>query len=116
MLPLSTLSAVALLAGTALASPYNVRSSNGLVVKLEGPASSVHSIDDLVFTAHVTNTGPDAVKVFRFNTVLDTLLTRSFDVTKDGTDVPFTGIKVMGLPLLSTFTLTDFRPGFRKIG
>lgn len=89
-----TLSTVALLAGVAVASPHVVRSSHGLDVKLEGPASSVHSIDDLVFTAHVTNTGPEAVKVFKYNTILDSLLTRSFTVTKNGTDVAFTGLKV----------------------
>lgn len=82
-----------LLAGSILASPHSGR-SDGLAVKLVGPASNVHSVDDLVFTAHVTNTGPETVKILKYGTILDSLPTRSFTVTKNGTDVAFTGVKV----------------------
>lgn len=86
------LSFVALLAGSALATPF--KRFDGLTVKVSGPASSVNSIDDLSFTASVTNTGAEDVKVLKYGTVLDSLPTRSFTVTKDGEEVDFTGIKV----------------------
>ncbi|KAK7037425.1 hypothetical protein VNI00_011176 [Paramarasmius palmivorus] len=81
-----------LLAGSALATPF--KRFHGLSVKVSGPSTSVASIDDLKFTAEVTNTGAEAVKVLKYNTVLDNLPTRSFAVTKDGAAVPFTGIKL----------------------
>jgi deuterolysin len=84
-----------LLAGSALATPF--KRFDGLSVKVSGPSASVASIDDLKFTAEVTNTGAEAVKVLKYNTVLDNLPTRSFTVTKDGAAVPFTGIKVRSM-------------------
>ncbi|KAF4575387.1 hypothetical protein EYR40_004868 [Pleurotus pulmonarius] len=81
------------LAGAALASPF--KRSGGLSVKLSAPAASVGSIDDLKLVAEVTNTGSEDVKVLKYGTVLDDKLpTRVFTVTKDGSAVPFTGIKI----------------------
>lgn len=81
------------LAGAALASPF--KPSGGLSVKLSAAAVSVESIDDLKLVAEVTNTGSEDVKVLKYGTVLDDKLpTRVFTVTKDGSTVPFTGIKV----------------------
>lgn len=81
------------LLGVALASPF--RRAENLKVSVAGPSGSVNSIDDLKFTASVTNTGSEAVKIMKYGTVLDGKLpTRSFTVTKDGKEVAFTGIKV----------------------
>ncbi|KAL0071166.1 hypothetical protein AAF712_001726 [Marasmius tenuissimus] len=80
------------LAGAALAGP--MKRDGALSVELSGPAN-VASVDDLKFSATVKNTGNEAVKILKYATILDeTLPTRSFKVTKDGEDVPFTGIKV----------------------
>ncbi|KAK0439072.1 Metalloprotease [Desarmillaria tabescens] len=66
-----------------------------LSVSLSGPASNITSIDDLKFTATVSNTGSESVKILKYGTILDDILpTRSFNVTKDGVAVPFTGIKL----------------------
>ncbi|KAF7432613.1 hypothetical protein PC9H_004555 [Pleurotus ostreatus] len=81
------------LASAALASPF--KRSGGLSVKLSAAAVSVESIDDLKLVAEVTNTGSEDVKVLKYGTVLDDKLpTRIFTVTKDGSTVPFTGIKI----------------------
>lgn len=82
---------VALLAGSALATPF--KRFDGITVKVSGPSSSVSSIDDLSFTASVTNTGAEDVKILKFGTVLDNLPTRSFNVVKDGAEVAFTGVQ-----------------------
>ncbi|KAF5335624.1 hypothetical protein D9758_014803 [Tetrapyrgos nigripes] len=80
------------LASTVAAGP--LKRYNGLTVSVTGP-SDVTSIDELKFTASVTNNGAESVKVLKYGTVLDNgLPTRSFTVTKDGADVSFTGIKV----------------------
>ncbi|KAK1220655.1 hypothetical protein PQX77_016611 [Marasmius sp. AFHP31] len=80
------------LASAALAGP--MKRDGALTVELSGPAN-VASVDDLKFSATVKNTGSDAVKILKYATILDeTLPTRSFKVTKDGEEVPFTGIKV----------------------
>ncbi|KAF9445020.1 zincin [Macrolepiota fuliginosa MF-IS2] len=77
----------------ALATPY--RRSDDLTVSLTGPSRSISSIDDLKFTASVTNHGAETVKILKYATILDDKLpTRSFTVTKDGEDVKFTGIKM----------------------
>ena len=88
-------SSLALLAfvSTAFAVP-TFRRAEGLAVVVNPPAATVSSIEDLVFTAEVTNTGPSAVKVLKYATILDELPTRSFEVTKDGASVPFVGVKV----------------------
>ncbi len=81
------------LLGVALASPF--RRAENLKVSVAGPSGAVDSIDDLKFTASVTNTGSEAVKILKYGTILDGKLpTRSFTVTKDGKEVTFTGVKV----------------------
>ncbi|KAF9030873.1 zincin [Hymenopellis radicata] len=54
----------------------------------------VASIGDLTFTAAITNTNSEAVKILKYGTILDNLPTRSFTVSKDGADVAFTGAKL----------------------
>ncbi|KIY71347.1 zincin [Cylindrobasidium torrendii FP15055 ss-10] len=80
------------LAAIALASP--AKRFDGLNVEVTAPSSSVSSIKDLEFTAVITNNNSDDVKVLKYGTILDSLPTRSFTVTKDGAEVPFTGVKV----------------------
>lgn len=81
--------------GTALATPF--KRADSLTVSVTGPSGSVSSIDDLKFTASVTNNGAEPVKILKYGTILDDKLpTRSFTVTKDGQEVNFTGIKVRG--------------------
>jgi deuterolysin len=70
------------------------RAESPLSIEISSPQSSVSSIKDLVFTAKVTNTGTEDVKVLKYGTVLDSLPTRSFAVQKDGADVAFNGVKV----------------------
>ncbi|KAI3598455.1 deuterolysin m35 metalloprotease [Moniliophthora roreri] len=82
----------AAIASSALATP--LKRADGLSVKVTGPASSVNSVKDLKFTAEVTNNGAEAVKVLKYGTVLDSLPTRSFTVTKDGQPVNFSGVKL----------------------
>ncbi|KAG5635500.1 hypothetical protein H0H81_011035 [Sphagnurus paluster] len=67
----------------------------GLAVNLSGPGATVTSIDALKFTAIVTNYGAEPVKILKYGTILDDKLpTRSFAVEKDGTTVPFRGVKL----------------------
>uniref|UniRef100_A0A0W0FW62 Neutral protease 2 n=1 Tax=Moniliophthora roreri TaxID=221103 RepID=A0A0W0FW62_MONRR len=70
----------AAIASSALANP--VKRADGLSVKVTGPSSKL------------TNNGPEAVKVLKYGTVLDSLPTRSFTVSKDGTPVNFSGVKL----------------------
>jgi len=64
-----------------------------LEVSLSAPAS-VHSIDDIKVSASVTNTGSEDVKVLSYGTILDSgRPSKSFQVSKDGSEVQFTGIK-----------------------
>ncbi|KAG7097576.1 hypothetical protein E1B28_004913 [Marasmius oreades] len=81
-------------ASSAVATPLTPAS--GVTVKVMGPtAGSVDSVDQLRFTAEITNNGATAVKVLKYGTVLDSLPTRSFTVTtKNGTAVPFVGAKL----------------------
>lgn len=80
-------------ASTVLATPF--RRFDGISVELSAPAGSVNSVDDLKFTASVTNGGSEAVKILKYGTILDEKLpTKSFKVTKAGEAVAFTGIKV----------------------
>ncbi|KAG7095528.1 hypothetical protein E1B28_006265 [Marasmius oreades] len=80
------------LASSVLAGP--MKRFGGLTVDLTGPSNAA-TVDDLKFTATVKNSGSEAVKVLKYGTILDEKLpTRSFTVTKDGTAVPFTGIKL----------------------
>ncbi|KAL0581664.1 hypothetical protein V5O48_000365 [Marasmius crinis-equi] len=78
------------LAGAALAGP--MKRDGALTVELSGPSNAA-SVDELKFSATVKNSGSEAVKILKYNTILDALPTRSFKVTKDGEEVPFTGIK-----------------------
>ncbi|KAJ7581320.1 Metalloprotease [Mycena floridula] len=81
------------LTSVVLAGPY--KRFDGLSVKLAGPSSNVSSVEDLTLVATITNSQDFGVKLLKFGTILDsTLPTRSFRVTKDGVDVPFTGIKL----------------------
>ncbi|KAI3600512.1 peptidase deuterolysin [Moniliophthora roreri] len=68
--------------------------SSALANPLLDPLASVSSVKNLKFTAEVTNNGPEAVKVLKYGTVLDSLPTRSFTVSKDGTPVNFSGVKL----------------------
>ncbi|KAJ7882117.1 Metalloprotease [Mycena leptocephala] len=80
-------------AAAVLASPH--KRANTLSVALSGPATSVNSVADLTLTATVINTGTEDIKVLKYGTILDAdLPTRSFTVTRNGTVVPFTGIKI----------------------
>ncbi|KAJ7486786.1 Metalloprotease [Mycena latifolia] len=80
-------------AAVALAGPH--KRADTLSVELSSPSSSVNSVADLLLTAAVTNTGAEDIKVLKYGTILDAdLPTRSFTVTRDGTVVPFTGIKL----------------------
>jgi deuterolysin len=65
---------------------------HGLTVSIAGP-TAVTTIADLELTAHVTNTGPQSVKILKYSTILDDLPTRSFAVSKDNMDVEFLSIK-----------------------
>ncbi|KAK0438721.1 Metalloprotease [Desarmillaria tabescens] len=77
---------------SAFASPY--KRDTSLSVSMSGPASDITSIDDLKFTATVANTGSESLKVFKYGMILDDILpTHSFNVTKDGEIVLFTGVK-----------------------
>ncbi|KAG6909167.1 hypothetical protein DXG01_001794 [Tephrocybe rancida] len=81
------------LASGALAGPY--KRFDGLTVKLSGPATSVSSVDELILTASVANSGAESVKILKYGTILDSELpTKSFKVTKDGEAVAFTGLKL----------------------
>ena len=81
-------------ATAALANPVK-RAADQLTIKVTGPSSgAVDSVDQLKFTAEITNNGAEAVKVLKYGTVLDSLPTRSFTVTQNGTTVPFVGAKV----------------------
>ncbi|EEB92986.1 hypothetical protein MPER_08424, partial [Moniliophthora perniciosa FA553] len=82
----------ATIVSSALANP--VERADGLSVKDTGPSNSISPVKNLKFTAEVANNGAEAVKVLKYNTVLDNLPTRSFTVKKDGEVVPFTGIKL----------------------
>ncbi|KAK0189988.1 hypothetical protein F5146DRAFT_647057 [Armillaria mellea] len=86
------LPALAIFATATFARPY--KRSDGLTVDISGPGSRVSSIEDLRFTATVTNTNAGDVRVLKYGTVLDGLPSRSFSVTKDGVPVDFTGVKL----------------------
>ncbi|KAF9441014.1 zincin [Macrolepiota fuliginosa MF-IS2] len=97
--------------GIALATPY--RRTDDLTVSVSGPSESVNSVDDLKFTASVTNNGADTVKILKYGTILDEKLpTRSFTVTKDGEEVKFTGIKMsVSLEEVDDTAYTFIKPG-----
>ncbi|KAI3606072.1 neutral protease 2 [Moniliophthora roreri] len=76
------------LAKTALA-----LSVGDLNVSLKAVSSSVQSARDLVVTAVVSNPTTSDIRVLAVNNVLDSSATRSFDISADGKEVPFAGIK-----------------------
>lgn len=82
-----------------LATPEGPRAQ--IDVQLLAPVNGVSFANDLSLTALVTNTGAQPLKILKYGSVLDnTRRTKSFKVTngEDGTDVPFTGIKVCVAP------------------
>ncbi|KAJ7175227.1 hypothetical protein C8R43DRAFT_1201946 [Mycena crocata] len=105
--PLATLC----FATAALAAP---RTGTGtLSIVLSSAQSAVNSIADIVINAAVTNTGADDIKVLKYGTVLDTALpTQAFTVTRNGSVIPFTGIKVtVSVPNLDDRAYTTVAPG-----
>ena len=90
----SSLLSLGLVAIGAYAKP-TIRASSGLEVSLSTPANKVASASEIRVVATVKNVGNKDLKVIKLGTVLDNELpTRSFIVTKDGKEVPFTGSKV----------------------
>ena len=76
-----------------------VRAASDLEVSLSTPADKVASVSDLRVVATVKNTGDKNLKILKFGTVLDDEHhTRSFFVSKDGKEIPFTGIEVCTPP------------------
>ncbi|ESK82728.1 neutral protease 2 [Moniliophthora roreri MCA 2997] len=67
---------------------------DGLWVEVTGPSSSVSSDKHLKSTAEVTNNGAEAVNALKYGTILDSLPTRSFTVSKDGASVNFSGVEL----------------------
>ncbi|KIY68667.1 zincin [Cylindrobasidium torrendii FP15055 ss-10] len=82
---------LALFASAALATP--LQRAGGLQVEISAPKDAA-SVADLSFEAKITNNGAEDLKVLKYGTVLDSLPTRSFAVTKDGAEVDFTGVKL----------------------
>ena len=79
-----------------------VRTADGLEVDLSTPTDKVASVSDLRVIATVKNTGDEDLKVLKSGTVLDNELpTRSFMTSKDGKEIPFTGITVRAYSLPS---------------
>ncbi|KAK7028941.1 hypothetical protein VNI00_014781 [Paramarasmius palmivorus] len=79
----------------ALASPSPDKRADTLSVTVTGPSTNaVDSVDGLTLTAEVTNNGAEAIKLLKYGTILDDLPTRSFAVSKNGSTVPFTGVKL----------------------
>ena len=100
----SSLLSFGLVAIGAYAKP-TIRASSGLEVSLSTPANKVASASEIRVVATVKNVGNKDLKVIKFGTVLDNELpTRSFIVTKDGKEVPFTGIEVCVCPLPDTLS------------
>ncbi|KAJ7063892.1 Metalloprotease [Mycena amicta] len=87
--------ALALLLPAVLTHAVPHERAGGLSVAISAPTASLDSIDSLVLTAAVTNNGAEDVRVLKYGTILDAdLPTRSFTVTRHGTVVPFTGVKL----------------------
>ena len=74
--------------------------TGGLEISLSTPAHQVASISELRIVATVRNVGDEDLKILKPGTVLDNRRpTLSFIVTKDGKEVPFTGVKVRAYSL-----------------
>ena len=75
----------------------------GLEISLSTPTGKVVSVSELRVVATVRNVGNEDLKVLKPGTVLDNQRpSRSFVVTREGKEVPFTGIKVRTYSPLST--------------
>ena len=93
MLSLS-LAALGLATIGAYAKP-TVRPVGRLEIHLSTPTDKVASVSDVRVAATVNNVGEEDLKVLKLGTVLDDdQHTRSFIVSKDGKEVPFTGTTV----------------------
>ncbi|KAF9522665.1 hypothetical protein CPB83DRAFT_800412 [Crepidotus variabilis] len=68
-------------------------STGDLKVSVSAVQPVVNSIDDIVISAVVTNPTSHDIKVFAKNNILDSAITPSFQVSKDGKDVIFTGLR-----------------------
>ena len=107
MLSLS-LVALGLAAIGACAKP-TVHAPGALDVSLSTPSNRVASASDLRIVATVKNTGDEDLKILKYGTVLDSEHpTRSFTVSKDGKDVPFTGTTVCALAFPTLCVVVNF--------
>jgi len=99
------------LIASALATPF--KRAEGISVKVVPASPSVDTLDDLKFTASISNAGAEAVKILNYGTILDGKLpTKSFVVKKDGQTVPFTGIKLsVSLTDVDDSAFTIINPG-----
>ena len=106
--PLATL---VLAAFCAYANPI-VRAVGGLEVSLSTPNDKVASVSDLRVVATVKNVGNEDLRILKSGTVLDNEIpTRSFIVSKDGKETPFTGITVRACsPPIPSLTLPILLP------
>ncbi|KAJ7704181.1 hypothetical protein B0H14DRAFT_3028948 [Mycena olivaceomarginata] len=68
-------------------------SSGDLHVSLKAVSSSVHSVDDIILTAVVSNPTTADIRVIAKNNVLDSSATSSFAVSKNDSPVLFTGLR-----------------------
>ncbi|KAJ7497787.1 hypothetical protein FB451DRAFT_1121542 [Mycena latifolia] len=68
-------------------------SAGDLKVSLTAVAPSVESVDDIILTAVVSNPTAEDIRVIAKNNVLDGSATSSFAVSKDDSQVLFTGVR-----------------------
>ena len=107
MLSLSLLT-LYLAAISAYAKPM-VHAVTGLEISLSTPADKVASVSELRVVATVKNVRDEDLKILKLGTVLDNEHpTRSFFVTKDGKQVPVTGIEVCAYSPPSTLPSSRF--------
>ncbi|KZV99432.1 zincin [Exidia glandulosa HHB12029] len=94
------------------ASALAIPTRGGLTVAIQAP-KNVASIAELTVVAAVTNTGAEDVKIMNIGTVLDSRLpTKSFTVSRNGTEVSFTGVKLsLNLEKLSADAYTVIPAG-----
>ena len=97
-----SLAALGLATTCAYAKP-TVRAMGRLEVSLSTPTDKVVFASDLRVVATVKNVGDEDLKILKPGTVLDDdHHTRSFIVSKDGKEIPFTGTTVCN-PVFPTF-------------
>ena len=86
-----------------------IRTVGGLQVSLSTPTDKVASASELRVVATVKNVGDEDLKVLKFETVLDDKPpARSFIISKNGEEVPFTGVKVCAYPPCCTLPCSRF--------